>query len=148
MCGCLCKYAQKRALSLTLPKKRLQVVDFYGFKNAELPLSHLWEREPRRGGRGCSCWEKHPLPNPLPPVGEGTNSGVFGCVCGAIFLPPQRKRSSTRRASRASPPPVVRAGFSITKSCGAMPWASRPLRTASARRLASSAFCAGLPLAS
>jgi hypothetical protein len=67
-------------ITLSLPRKRLQVVDFYSFKNAELPLSHLWEREPRRGGRGCSYREKHPLPNPLPPVGEGTHSGVFGSV--------------------------------------------------------------------
>jgi hypothetical protein len=35
----------------SLPRKRSQVIDFYSFKNAGLPLSHLWEREPRRGGR-------------------------------------------------------------------------------------------------
>jgi hypothetical protein len=70
-----------------LPRKRSEVIDFYGFKNAGIPLSHWWEREPRRGGRGCSYREKHPLPNPSHQW-EGTNSGLSfvckGCFCSPI----------------------------------------------------------------
>jgi hypothetical protein len=66
----------------------------------DLPLSHLWEREPRRGGRGCSSREKHPLPNPLPPVGEGTHSGVFG--------PVSREEISSAKRVQVSLPQVGR----------------------------------------
>jgi hypothetical protein len=67
------------AHSISLSRKRSEVIDFYGFKNAGLSLSHLWEREPRRGGRGRSCWEKHPLPNPHQWEREQTQ------VCSVLF---------------------------------------------------------------
>ena len=60
----------------------------------------------------------------------------------------QRTATSTRRASAASPPPVVSIGLSSARRSSAMPWPTSHCCTACARCFASSALTAASPLSS
>jgi hypothetical protein len=96
-----------------LSRKHSEAIDFYSFKNAGLPLvplggetpvarhatdyapqtqsehicicplSHWWERVRERVLFPARAPSPAPAGLPLPPVGEGTNSGAFGlCFLG------------------------------------------------------------------